>query len=345
MSGIYIHWPYCVSKCPYCDFYSKVDKNINQDELIETYIEDINFYKQFYKDEVSTIFFGGGTPSLIKPQNIEKIINHIKKEFACKDLEVSLEANPNTNHKNMFADLKNAGINRLSLGIQSLDDENLKFLGRTHNKKQALQAIDEVLKTFDNHSMDIMLGAPNQEDVSFINNLGFKHVSIYQLTIEEGTEFYKKGVQELEEEKAIILYDKVAKDLSNYNKYEVSNFCQDGYECEHNMGYWQGKDYMGIGKGAHGRLGLLATTHKRQIEELSKTERAQELLIMGMRIVEGINKERFYKQSGIAFDEFINKQKLEALVSCGLVINDEKILKATPQGFYVLNQIIYDLID
>ncbi len=345
MTGIYIHWPYCISKCPYCDFYSKVDPSINQDGIINSYLKDIDFYKQFIKEEVETVFFGGGTPSLISPHNIEKIINHITKQFSCKNLEISLEANPNTNHKNMFADIKNAGVNRLSLGIQSLNEENLKFLGRTHNKNQALQAIDEVLTTFDNHSMDIMLGAPNKEDVPYINNLGFKHISIYQLTIEEGTDFYKRGIKEINEDKALELYKKTQESLSNYKKYEVSNFCKDGFECKHNMGYWQGKDYMGIGKGAHGRLGLMATTHHRQIETLNKEERAQELLIMGLRIVEGIDKSRFLKQCTISLQDFVNQDKLKELKAQGLLFEDDKTLKATSQGFFVLNHIIYELVD
>lgn len=184
MTGIYIHWPYCLSKCPYCDFYSRVDPLINQDDIINSYIDDIKFYKQYVDDNISTVFFGGGTPSLINPYNIEKIVNYIYKEFKTENLEISLEANPNTNHPNMFKDLKAAGINRLSLGIQSLNQDNLNFLERSHNKEEALNAIEDVLETFDNHSMDIMLGLPQSEDFSFVKGLGFKHLSVYQLTIE-----------------------------------------------------------------------------------------------------------------------------------------------------------------
>ena len=162
--SVYIHWPYCLSKCPYCDFFSKVDKHVDQKQIIDGYLDDLNWYHDLTaKQTVQSIFFGGGTPSLIEPQYIEKVINHIFKLWpTTKQVEISLEANPNTNRPNLFADLRLAGINRLSLGIQALNDKDLKFLGRTHNLSRALHAVDEVTRLFDNHSADLIYARPGQ---------------------------------------------------------------------------------------------------------------------------------------------------------------------------------------
>ncbi len=353
--GIYIHWPFCLSKCPYCDFFSQISKNTSQAELIDEYLKDLDFYHQMTSDKtVTSIFFGGGTPSLIEPQNIEKIIRHIHQKWnVSNDAEISLEANPNTNHPNMFKDLKLAGINRLSLGIQSLRDEDLKFLGRTHNAKQAFQAIDEVLQTFDNHSMDMIYALPHQQfknwenDLDKVADFGFKHISLYQLTIEDGTVFAKQNMRIMDDERAIDMYNLTTDILAskNYNRYEISNFSKPAFECRHNLLYWQGDDYVGVGKTAHGRLGLQATTHRRKIEKLSKEERAEELILMGLRIKEGINKEKFEQVCGIKFDTFTNKKAIEALVQENLVENSEKNFKATQKGFLLLNHLIENIIE
>lgn len=355
--AIYVHWPYCLSKCPYCDFFSKVDKRVNQDEMIGAYLDDLRFYHNLTADkQVQSIFFGGGTPSLIAPQNIEKIIDCVSALWRCQDkVEISLEANPNTNHKNLFADLKKAGINRLSLGVQALNDQDLKFLGRTHNLAQALQAIDEVVSVFDNHSVDLIYARPNQEldqwqrELEQVTSLGLKHISLYQLTIEEGTVFARKGIESLEEEKAAQMYAFTQQFLSEkgYLQYEISNFSQEGYQSIHNLAYWRGEDYVGIGPSAHGRLHLgnkiLATTYHLQQEELSPKERAEELIIMGLRIVEGIDKKRFYRQCGLKFDNFVNQKALRDLVEQGYLQNNDLCVRATKKGFLVLDKLIEEL--
>lgn len=356
--GIYIHWPFCLSKCPYCDFFSQVKKDIPQDEIIADYIEELDFYHENCADrKVSSIFFGGGTPSLIEPRNISKIINHIQnKWYLNSDAEISLEANPNTNQKNLFKDLRSSGINRLSLGVQALNDEDLKFLGRTHNRQEALQAIDDVMNSFDNQSIDLIYARPHQKLESWKNELketlsfGTKHISLYQLTIEEGTLFSKQKVVAMDEEQASEMYDATEALCQDYGyeKYEISNFAQKGFASQHNLLYWQGHDYLGIGKSAHGRIShngkIYATTYRKVMEELTAKERAEELILMGLRIKEGINKQNFHKQCGLTFDEFVNKSKLNMLKDEEYIIDTSTSIKATKKGFLVLNRIIEELI-
>ncbi|MDR1693779.1 MAG: radical SAM family heme chaperone HemW [Lactobacillaceae bacterium] len=351
--GIYIHWPFCLSKCPYCDFFSQIKKNIPQDDIINEYISDLDFYHNLTDNQkVTSIFFGGGTPSLIKPQNIEKIISHIKNKWKCaEDIEISLEANPNTNHKNMFSELKKAGINRLSLGVQSLNDEDLKFLGRTHSSKEALAAADDVIRTFDNHSMDMIYALPHQninswrQDLEKITGFSFKHLSLYQLTIEDSTAFYAKKINAMEENKAIEIYNLTSDFLNSkgYEHYEISNFAKNGFEARHNLAYWEGHDYIGVGKSAHGRIGLLATTHCRNIENLTPEERAEELLIMGLRLENGINKRAFFDKTGIAFNNFVNSQKVQNMIKQKLVLDGDTRFKLTKDGRNLLNYVLSEI--
>lgn len=355
--GIYIHWPYCLSKCPYCDFYKEVCKDIPQEQIIDQYLEDLDFYLPMTSGkEVVSIFFGGGTPSLIEPKLIEKTINFIHKKYHCANkLEISLEANPNTHRTNLFSDLRQAGINRLSLGVQALNDKDLKFLGRSHNLSEALNAVDSVLKTFDNHSIDLIYARPHQDLASWLQelqqvaNFGLKHISLYQLTIEEGTYFFKKGIEPLEEEAStnMYLFTQDYLNKNGYPQYEVSNFAQSGYSSCHNLLYWHGDDYLGIGKSAHGRLKnqnkFYATTHHRLIEELTAEERAQELIIMGLRLVEGINKKHFFESCGIAFDRFVNQENLNYLKKESFITETSDFITATSKGFLVLNKLIEDL--
>ncbi len=351
--GIYIHWPFCKSKCPYCDFYKMVSHNENQEEIIDSYIDDLNFYRNFLDShKVCSIFFGGGTPSLIKPQLIEKILNYITTKFTVLSTpEISLEANPNSNKQNLFSDLKSAGINRLSLGVQSFDDDDLHFLGRSHNSYQAKQSLSEILKIFDNHSIDLIYALPQQDtekwlsQLSFASAVGLRHISLYQLTIEDGTVFQKKNIKTLDEESAAKMYSETEKFLKTkkYAKYEVSNFAQNGFESIHNLLYWQGDDYIGIGESAHGRIGLTATEHQRKIINLSPQERAVELIIMGLRITQGIDKNKFFEVCKIKFDDFINTQFLNIAEKEHLLINSTDNLRATHKGFLILNYLIENL--
>ena len=356
--GIYIHWPFCKSKCPYCDFFSRVKKDINQEELISSYLSDLEYYRSLNDNYiVESIFFGGGTPSLIEPQYIEKIIDKTASLWKCKDnLEISLEANPNTDNGNLFADLKQAGINRLSLGVQALNEKDLKFLGRTHSLSQAYKSIDSVLQNFDNHSMDLIYARPNQKpqewekELQNACSLGLKHLSLYQLTIEENTFFARKGIKPANDDVAEELYklsDKIIKTFG-YSRYEVSNYAQNGFECHHNLGYWEGFDYVGIGNGGIGRIHIANdvynTFYPRKQEIITKTERAEELLIMGLRMTKGINKNLFTELCGIGLDKIIDKQSLNNLKKDEYIEEDDNNIRVTEKGNFVLNYIINKLV-
>lgn len=355
--SIYFHWPFCKSKCPYCDFFSLVKKSIDQDNIISGYVEQLNRYqKMLGQRKINSIFFGGGTPSLISPKNIEKILNTINHLWGIDNTcEISLEANPNTHSPTLFHDLSQVGINRLSLGVQSLDDNELKFLGRTHNSTQALKAIDDVLKNFSNHSVDLMYALPDQQFDNWLNQLnqissfGLKHISLYQLTIEENTLFYSRGIKAMDEEKASQFYLNTEKYLADksYNKYEVSNYCLSGFASIHNQTYWLGGDYIGIGETAHGRLKIdtknYAITDPMIMEELTPAERAQELIIMGLRLTKGINKKCFTKICSLDFDAFINQSFKNNMIANGYLSETSTHLKATEQGFLLLNYLIEGL--
>ena len=357
--GIYIHWPFCRSKCPYCDFFSQVKKDIPQEKIIEDYIKELDFYHDLTSTEqVSSIFFGGGTPSLIKPQLIAHLIEEIEKKWSLKeDIEISLEANPNTDSQTLFSDLKSAGINRLSLGVQALNDKDLKFLGRTHNAAQAQTAIEKVLKTFDNHSMDLIYARPEQkleawqQELSQAVGFGFKHLSLYQLTIEEGTNFAKRGIKALEENAAAEMYDFTTDFLAKhgYPRYEVSNFATPQYQCRHNLLYWQGDNYIGIGQGAHGRIKttenkIYATTYRCQLEELSQEERAEELLLMGLRLDMGINKKNFKKLCGKDFSNITDSQKIKELEKLGFIQDNQDTVRLTKTGLPLMNHILSEIV-
>ncbi len=355
--AIYIHWPFCKSKCPYCDFYKKIDCNINQDIIITEYIDALRRYRQILPERiVKSVFFGGGTPSLIKPNNIAIVIDEIVRLWPItENIEISLEANPNTHYQTMFQDLKNAGINRLSLGVQALNEADLHFLGRTHSLATARLCLREITSVFDNHSADLIYARPHQITADWKNELeeictyGLKHISLYQLTIEENTVFARKGVKSLDEEAAVQMYEMTRDFLAanGYYLYEVSNFAQKGYESKHNLTYWQGGDYIGIGPSAHGRICLngahYATEYPFIHTQLSPQERAEELLIMGLRLTNGINKADFKKICGLDMHDFVNEQKLNFLKESGLLAETPTHLFATRSGFLLLNQLVLEL--
>ncbi|MBQ9235434.1 MAG: radical SAM family heme chaperone HemW [Alphaproteobacteria bacterium] len=356
--GVYFHWPYCRSKCPYCDFFSRVAENVNQDEIIAGYLQQLTRAAQTLGRRcIKSVFFGGGTPSLISPDNIKRLLDKINDLWSIQDdVEITLEANPNSYYPQMFANLAAAGINRLSLGVQSLDDAELRFLGRTHSAAQALAAIAEIKDCFANHSIDLIYALPKQniatwsEMLEQIIALGLRHISLYQLTIEEGTVFAAKKIRPLAEEKAVALYRRTERLLSaaGYAKYEVSNYASAGYACVHNQIYWQGGDYLGIGPSAHGRLQIdgkiYAQTDGFALEELSPQERAIELIIMGLRLVSGINRTAFRQGCGLQLDEFINQDFCRQMQQKGLLSDDGTALCATPDGFLLLDYLISGLV-
>ena len=354
-----------------------------QEEIVDGYLEDLEFYRQYTGGrQVSSIFFGGGTPSLMEPRQVGRLIDYINSVWGLTpEAEISLEANPNSHYPQMFADLHRAGINRLSLGVQALNDDDLRFLGRTHNLKQAYAAVDEVLKNFDNHSIDLIYARPNQSLSSWEKELkqaaamGLKHISLYQLTIEDGTVFSRKGIKPLDDEAAAEMYLATENLLQpfDYQKYEVSNYALPGFESRHNLLYWTGQDYIGVGPSAHGRLTVFngdlkqnsgarnscahdnlkqnlpapvfyATTHRCRLEKISAEERAEELLLMGLRLVSGIDKAAFEKNCGIRLDDFVNRRHLTDLAAGGWLEDSSLFLRATAKGFPVLNFLIEQLV-
>lgn len=355
--AVYIHWPFCKSKCPYCDFYKELARNTDQDAVIAEYINALQRYRQILPERtVKSIFFGGGTPSLITPQNVAKIIDEIARLWTLKtNAEISLEANPNTHYQTMFTDLKNAGINRLSLGVQALNDADLRFLGRTHTLETARHCLAEIVQIFDNHSADLIYARPHQQfanwekELTEICSYGLKHLSLYQLTIEENTVFARKNIQPLEEDAAAEMYDLTRDFLAarNYGLYEVSNFAQSGFESVHNLTYWQGGDYIGIGKSAHGRFCVDGTHFAAEYPfvhtALTPQERAEELVLMGLRLTSGIDKAQFKQICGLDLMRFINVEKLQKLKEIGLLEETRERLSATRSGFLLLNQIVLEL--
>ena len=324
--SIYIHWPFCIKKCPYCDFNSFVTKDIDHQKWTEAYLQSIQkYYSEILQDRtITTIFFGGGTPSLATPNMISSIINALTDiSGIANNIEITLEANPTSVEAQKFSEFKSAGINRVSMGIQSLRDANLQFLGRNHSVKESLHAIDAVSKIFHNYSLDFIYALPHQtlsewetelrEAISLANG----HMSLYQLTIENSTKFGAMARQgllnEIDQDIAADMFEMTYNITASHglDRYEVSNHAKPGYESLHNLNYWRYGDYIGIGPGAHGRITKdavkIMTVDKKQPEiwlnevmskgnalEINQTLEDEDVriesIMMGLRTVEGINR-------------------------------------------------------
>jgi len=348
--GIYIHWPFCLSKCPYCDFASLPCRSFDESLLLQGYLRDL---KNLPKKQVSSIFFGGGTPSMMSLRLLEDLLSYIQKEFGfSSDIEISLEANPDAIDLQKMQDFKSLGINRLSMGVQALNETDLKFLGRIHDLKTALIRIEQMKKVFQNCSIDLIYARPNQKiaewekELNMALSFDLPHLSLYQLTIEEGTQFYKKGIESCDDELARELYLTTLMEMEKnaIPLYEVSNFAKSGFECKHNMLYWEGDDYAGVGPAAHGRLGLVATENPTNVADwlkfgsiqtpLSAQERFEEKIMMGLRLKKGMS------SAGIHPD------KLNKAVQMGWLFYNERDawMAPTQEGMLMLNQLIVMLI-
>ena len=377
--GIYIHWPFCLSKCPYCDFNSHVHDSIDHDLWLSSYLKEIDHAASLTPGRiVETVFFGGGTPSLMKPETVAAIIEKIRKTWPQgNDVEITLEANPTSVEADKFRAFKDAGVNRVSLGIQSLRADDLKFLGRTHDIHQARQAIELTATTFDRFSFDLIYARPNQtaqmwqEELNEALDLAVGHLSLYQLTIEQGTPFYvqyQRGEFRIpDQELAADLYDITQDTLEarGLPAYEVSNHAKEGEASRHNLIYWRYGDYAGIGPGAHGRLtlpsGKIATRAHRapdiwlqQVAEqghgwhtpepINRTQRTLEALMMGLRLHEGVPFARLREEyNGDPF-EVIDQKKLQTMIDEGLMMDDKETLRTTPQGLKKLNGVLNYLL-
>ena len=374
--SIYIHYPFCRSKCPYCDFNSYCNLKIDEEELIKAYLNEIEYYKDIIKDKIiDTIYFGGGTPSLMSEKLLSNIMNKINSLYKInQNCEISLESNPNSISYEKLKNFKDIGINRLSIGVQSLIDEDLKFLGRIHNRNEAIEAINNAQKIFnDRYSIDLIYGRPNQNLKEWKNELNKAiqlspfHISLYQLIIEKGTPFYRNKVQTPNEDIATKLYEETHNILEKNNifQYEISNYAKNGYECKHNLVYWNNGEWIGIGAGAHGRINInqkrysiqnlkkplnwLDKTLKNKngisIKKLlSKQEIIEEYLIMGLRIKDGIKIENLQKNIDCNnFYDILDKNNIEFLAKLNLINANDKNIKLTKKGFLLLNSVIEKL--
>jgi putative oxygen-independent coproporphyrinogen III oxidase len=369
MISLYIHWPFCLSKCPYCDFNSHVQRHITEENWQQALVAELDRYRQLTGPRVlKSIFFGGGTPSLMAPATVGRVIEHANKLWGFDDIEITLEANPNSVESERFLDFKKAGVNRISVGIQALNDFDLKALGRQHSAHEAIKAIDVACKTFDRVSFDLIYARPHQTlkawqtELSQALTFGTTHLSLYQLTIEAGTAFstlYQRGDLAMPcEALSADLYD-LTQDMMNAHQmpaYEISNHAKKGCESQHNLTYWNYGDYVGVGPGAHGRLTMgskkYATQQKRAPEswykavclgsgddtvtELTPKEQAQERLMMGLRLQSGIK--------WIDFSEIICPHNLHLLVREGFVTQTSEFIQCTPRGRACLNAVLDKLI-
>ena len=348
--GLYIHWPYCLSKCPYCDFASSVCKQIDEDILLSGYIRDMdNLLNGF---NISTIFFGGGTPSLMSVNLCEKILNEIEKRIGLATVsEITIEANPDAIDLDKMMAFNQLGINRLSLGVQALNEKDLRFLGRKHSVQTALKRIEEAQHVFKRINMDLIYARPNQtlkqweKELNFALSLGIGHYSLYQLTIEENTVFGRKKITGCSEKQAVSLYRLTDEIMTEAGcpAYEVSNYALPNHQCQHNLIYWRGQDYVGIGPAAHGRLGQIATQNPKNIqkwltngtsfEKLTPAEKQMEKLLMGLRL-----RQEWFDASDLA------TEKIHQAVQKGWLEANGNRIRPTLNGILVLDRLIIDLI-
>ncbi|MDV7341165.1 radical SAM family heme chaperone HemW [Terasakiella sp. A23] len=369
--GLYVHWPFCVSKCPYCDFNSHVAKAIDEDMWERAYIQELKrVHAETFGHTISSIFFGGGTPSLMKASTVESIINTTQNLWGFSDdVEITLEANPTTVESHTFRDFRSAGVNRLSIGIQSLREEVLKFLGRAHSMDEARTALDLAAKNFDRYSFDLIYARPDQTlddwqaELEEALKLSAGHISLYQLTIEPGTDFYKNGVEAIDEDLGADMFD-LTQDIlegAGMPAYEISNHARMGQESRHNLIYWQGDDYVGIGPGAHSRcqnqaihqiykpdLWLKGVFEKGSGEQKRKSldmdERIIELLLMGMRLKDGISANHFEQITARKLTESVDTEGLSQLLEYDFVIWEDDHLRTTDKGRKCLNAVLEKLV-
>lgn len=373
--AIYVHWPFCRSLCPYCDFNSHIGDRVDHVRWRAALLRELEHYAQATGPRrVTSIFFGGGTPSLMAPDTAAAVIEAIAQRFSfSEDIEITLEANPTSVEAARLAAFADAGINRVSLGIQALDNDALAFLGRTHSAEEAMTAIAVAADTFERYSFDLIYARPGQSvamwrrELKHAIRLTRGHISVYQLTIEQGTPFYlahARGDLELPDDAvSAALYETTQEVLANAGMpaYEISNHAAPGQACRHNLAYWQYRDYIGIGPGAHGRItvaGKIYATRQHRAPEiwLRRTEDhghatqtnepldtqsvIAELALMGLRLSSGIDAANFSARAGMALDGVIAPAALKRLGDGGFIVSDSDGLRATPAGRQRLDAVV-----
>ncbi len=374
--GLYLHWPFCQSKCPYCDFNSHVAANIDQSRWQRAYLSEIDRVGALTKGRVlNSVFFGGGTPSLMEPALVAAILDRVGQTWSlANDIEITLEANPGSVEAGRFQGYRSAGVNRLSMGFQALNDADLRRLGRLHSVADGWKALDIARQSFDRVSFDLIYARQDQTlhqwqaELTEALSMAADHLSLYQLTVEEGTAFGDRlargGLRGLPgEDLAADFYDLTQElcEAAGYPAYEVSNHARMGAESRHNLIYWRAGDYAGIGPGAHGRLTLdgvrwatdtpkppgewlqkveQSGTGEGAREALSRPDRGAEYLMMGLRLREGVAMDRYCAMTGADIDP----AKIKYLRDINMIEFSNGHLMASAQGRMVLNQVIKSLV-
>ena len=372
--GVYIHWPFCASKCPYCDFNSHVTDSVDSDRWRSALLAELAHFAAETKGRaVTSVFFGGGTPSLMDPDTAAALIEAVKSHWRTDPgLEVTLEANPSTAQiatgAGRFRNFFEAGVNRLSIGVQSFDDGALRFLGRGHSAKEAKGALRLAAETFPRFSFDLIYGLPDQtpddwtRELDSALSLAGDHLSLYQLSIEPGTPFHRDGVRAVGNDLGAALYRITQEKMEQAGlpSYEISNHARSGFECRHNLDIWRGGDYAGVGPGAHGRLTNASGTETiyqihtperwlaaveagghatAKRKTLTPIERAEEILMTGLRLSEGIRRDRLAELENI-----IDASGLTRMIGGGFLENGGGGLRATLSGRLCLNEVLRQLL-
>ena len=364
--ALYVHWPFCVSKCPYCDFNSHVRASIDQARWRDALLADLAWEARAAPgSRLGSIFFGGGTPSLMPPATVAALIGAAERHWGfAPGIEISLEANPSSVEAARFADLAAAGVNRVSLGLQALDDTALRFLGRAHDKDEGLAALATAQRAFERVSFDLIYALPGQSEAAWRSELGAalafgtEHLSLYQLTIEPGTRFAALAAggaltpRDPDEAADLYALTRSLTDAAGLPAYEISNHARPGAESRHNLAYWRYRPYLGVGPGAHGRRGGIATVRHRKPENwlsalarnghgiagetrISASEARTEALLMGLRLKEGV------KLSRVAGG--LDRAAVRRLEAQGLLAQDGDRLRVLPSGMLVLDAILAEI--
>ncbi len=373
--ALYIHWPFCLAKCPYCDFNSHVRSAVDMACWERSLLADMRFEaERAGGEELQSIFFGGGTPSLMPPALVSALLDEAERLWGfAPEIEITLEANPSSVEAANFASLAQAGINRVSLGLQALDDDTLRFLGRLHDVAEGLAALEVAQRHFARVSFDLIYARPNQSpeqwerELSRALSFGTEHLSLYQLTIEPGTRFatlFREGkLAPLDDDAAADLFA-LTRELTaaaGLPAYEISNHARPGAESRHNLTYWRYQDYCGIGPGAHGRRKGAATVRHRKPEnwleavaqhehgiaeqrELGIAEQASEALLMGLRLAEGIDLDALSRRFGLTADDLLDAPKLRFHAANALLWQDGSRIGVSEAGMPVLDALLGELV-
>ena len=373
--GVYVHWPFCRRICPYCDFNVHPETDIDADAWRDALLSELAHYAaELPGRTVTSLYFGGGTPSLMAPEITAALIDAVHDHWSvADDIEITLETNPTSSEQNALAAFRAAGVNRLSLGVQSFDDGALKFLGRDHSADDARRTLDAANALFDRVTFDLIYARPGQSpddwtrELSEALRIAGGHISLYQLTIESGTPFARQGVASPDEDTVADMFEATQDILAGAGlpAYEISNHARPGEESRHNLTCWRGGDYLGIGPGAHGRLGIDGAffgTHQihnptrwlqlarenghgtAKRRPLTPGDRARELVMMGLRLVEGIDLERFSAIAGVGIDSVLDTDQVSRLTDGGLIATTAHTLRATTEGRQRLNAVLAALL-